>query len=172
MISRINIIRLICRFTCASWITHLILYWSEIGWDLVSELGLSVVIVLVTPVGSPLEDSIKMFLGLALGISLGTLEGYLIGVSVGTLGAWWLALEKDIWLAYHWYLQLDPHLNPQILELCWLSHWSVRLLGCGLALKRSGIGVPVDASQIDAKILSGGHVFIEPLPLEILSNIT
>ena len=69
---------------------------------------------------------------------------------------WWLALEKDILLAYNWYFQLDTHLILQILELIFQARWRARLLGCGLDLKRSGVVAAVYASRIYAKIISGG----------------
>ena len=42
--------------------------------------------ILVSTVGYPIEGSIIIFLGLALGNSFGTWEGYFIGVSLGALG--------------------------------------------------------------------------------------
>lgn len=42
--------------------------------------------VLIAPVGSPLVDSIGMFLGLELDNNFGTQEGYLVGLSLGALG--------------------------------------------------------------------------------------
>ena len=50
------------------------------------ELGCSVGMVLVEPVGSPLEDSIDMFLGLTLVNSFEKWELYLVVVSIGALG--------------------------------------------------------------------------------------
>ena len=48
---------------------------------------------------------------------------------------WWLALEKNFWLAYHWELQLHPYLNIQIMELylviC-LRLWLAWYLACFL----------------------------------------
>ena len=60
-----------------------------------------------------------------------------------------LALEKYIWLYYHWDFHLDPHLNLQILELICLSQFWARLLGCGLDLKRSDVSVVASNSHID-----------------------
>ena len=54
MIRRMKIIRYIFRITCASWLPHLRISGSDIGWYLGSELGLSVGMVLLAPVGSPL----------------------------------------------------------------------------------------------------------------------
>ena len=47
-------------------------FGSELGWALVIELVLPVGIVMVTPVASPLEDLIRILLGLKLGNSFVT----------------------------------------------------------------------------------------------------
>ena len=60
-------------------------YWSEIGWDLGFELGLPVVMVLVTPFWSPLGYPINLLLGLAIDNSFIPWGGYLVGVSLGTM---------------------------------------------------------------------------------------
>ena len=57
---------------------------SGLGWDLVFELGLSVGMVLVEPVGSTHGYSINMFLGLELCNYFGRWGGSLFGVSFGT----------------------------------------------------------------------------------------
>ena len=57
----------------------------DIGWYWGFELGLSVEIVMRSPVGSPHEYPNSMFLGLALGNSFDIWEGCIIGVSLGTL---------------------------------------------------------------------------------------
>ena len=85
MIRRMNIIRYLCRLTCASWIPCLRKSGCEIGWALVFEIRFSVDMVLVAPVGSPLGYSIIMLIVLALDNYFGTWEGYLFGVSLVTL---------------------------------------------------------------------------------------
>ena len=58
---------------------------SDLGWDLVFELGFSVDMMMVVPIGSPLGYSINMLLGLALVNYFGTWEVSLVGVSLGAL---------------------------------------------------------------------------------------
>ena len=58
---------------------------SEIVWALGFELGSSVDMVLLAPVGSPLGYSINMLLGLALENYFGTWEVSLAGVLLGAL---------------------------------------------------------------------------------------
>ena len=58
---------------------------SELGWYLGFELSLSLVMVLVTPVGYPLGYYINVLLVLALFDSFGIWEGYLVGFSLGIL---------------------------------------------------------------------------------------
>ena len=64
-----KVIRFLLILNCVYWIPLLIASEYHIGWSMGFELGLSVVIVLVAHVGSPLEGSIIMLLGLALGNS-------------------------------------------------------------------------------------------------------
>ena len=83
-----------------------------------------------------------------------------------------MALDKDLWLAYHCYLHLGPHLNHQILDLSCLAHFLVRLLGCELALNKSGVGVATVALRISMKLISGGVLFLSSLPMGLLSHLT
>ena len=57
----------------------------EICRYLFFELGVSVGMVMGASIGSPLIYSIIMLIGLELGNSFGTWEGYLVVVSFGTL---------------------------------------------------------------------------------------
>ena len=69
---RMKSIRYLCRITCASCISHLITSGSEIGWPLGFELVFSVGMVLVSPVGYPIGDSVNMLLDLTLCNYFGT----------------------------------------------------------------------------------------------------
>ena len=66
MIWRMSIIVFSCRLTCAYCIPSLRESGSEPGYNMDFALGFSVVMIMGSPVGYPLEDSIIMFLGLAL----------------------------------------------------------------------------------------------------------
>ena len=66
-----NSIRFFCRIICASRIPRLRASGSDIVWYMGFELGLLVGTILVAPAGYPLEDSINMLLGLALGSYFG-----------------------------------------------------------------------------------------------------
>ena len=72
MILIMNIITFICRIDCDSWIPNSRESGYDLEWAMVFEPGYSIVMVLLSPVGYPLEYSIKMLLGLALGIYFGT----------------------------------------------------------------------------------------------------
>ena len=61
-------------------------YGSNIGWNLGFELGWSVGMVMGAFIGCPLENSIGLFLGLAIFMTFFTWEEYLVGVSLGALG--------------------------------------------------------------------------------------
>ena len=74
--------------------------------------------------------------------------------------AWWLVLETYLCLAYHSEFHLDTHLNLQILELICIVRCWTRLLGSGMVLKRSGVGIPAVASRISAKLLVGNKYFL------------
>ena len=56
----------LCRLTSASCPPHMRISEYELVWDLVFELEFLVNMVLVAPVGSPLEYSVIMLLHLAL----------------------------------------------------------------------------------------------------------
>ena len=79
------VIRYRCKLNCASWLPHLRISGSELGWTLVFDLGLSVGMVLVAPVGSLLGYPINKLLGLENFNSFGTWEVYLVGFSFGQL---------------------------------------------------------------------------------------
>ena len=80
-----NGIRFLCRISFASWFPCLRAYGSSLGWDLSFELGLSVEMVLVEPVGYSLAYSINMFLVLSFVYSFVTWELYLVVVLLVTL---------------------------------------------------------------------------------------
>ena len=115
MIWRMNLILFFCRLTCAYCFLCLRASISEIGWALGFGLILSFGMVLGAPVGSTFGYSINKFLGLELGNWFGGWEGSLVGFHFSHCLAWWLAQEKDLWLAYNWEFRLDPLLNIQIL---------------------------------------------------------
>ena len=95
------VIRYLCKLNCASWLPHLRISGSELGWTLVFDLGLSVGMVLVAPVGSLLEYPINKLLGLENFNSFGTWEVYLVGFSllplailvIGTVGGYLVGLS-------------------------------------------------------------------------------
>ena len=73
------------RLTCAYWFPRLRAYGSDLGWDLIFELGLSVVMVLGAPFRYPIGYSIDTLLVLALGNQFETWEESLVGVLIATL---------------------------------------------------------------------------------------
>ena len=74
------------RLTCANRLLCLRASRSEIIWAVVFELGLSVGMVLVAPVESLLQFSIRMLLVLELCNYFLAWEGSLVGFSLFTLG--------------------------------------------------------------------------------------
>ena len=88
MIWRMRIIRYIWILPCFSWLPSLIPYGSEREWALGFELGFSVDMVLVAPVGSPLGYSTDIFPGLVIDNYFGTGEVSLGVLSLVTLARW------------------------------------------------------------------------------------
>ena len=88
LIWRIRNIRYIWRLTCVSWLPTLITSGSELGWNLGFELGFSVNMVLVAPVGSPLGYSISILLVLVIDNYSGTWESSLGVFFLHTLAGW------------------------------------------------------------------------------------
>ena len=75
-------IRYPCRLTCAYLHPCLITSGSDIGCAMGFDFGLTVGMVLQSPVGYPLWYLINRFLGLVIGNYFGTWENYLVGVSL------------------------------------------------------------------------------------------
>ena len=162
-----NSIIFLCIITFDYWIPSLIWYGYELIWALGFELGSSVHMVLGAPVVTPLKVSISMFLAWNLALSLEHGKYLWLEFHLAHWVTWWLALGKDILLAYHLYFQLGTHLNPQIVYMWCLACFWARFLGCGLSLNWSGVGVPDSAFRTSVKLLEGrggGGVGISCVP--------
>ena len=92
MILNMNINISIFILTCASWLPRLIIYGSELVWDVGFDLGLSVVMVLGAPIGYPRGYSINILIGLAL-------FNYFFVVSIFGCSLTWNTGCLDDW---HW----------------------------------------------------------------------
>ena len=158
-----NSIIFIYKLTCESWIPCLRAYGYGLCWYLLFELVFPVGMVMVVPVGYPVDDSINIFIGLLIGISFGTWEGSLVKVSLGTISGLMIGTGEGYFVGLSLLPPLALPFESQILELFCLAYFWVRLLHCGLDLKRSVIGVPYSTSWISAKLLAGGLFFYPSL---------
>ena len=119
--------------------------------------------VLVAPIGYLLGYFIKMLIVLLLETSFGTWEGSLVKVSLGTISGLMIGTGEGYFVGLSLLPPLALPFESQILELFCLAYFWVRLLHCGLDLKRSVIGVPYSTSWISAKLLAGGLFFYPSL---------
>ena len=111
MIQRMKSIIYLCRLTCDSCLPLLRTSGSEIVWALGFELGSSVDMVLLAPVGSPLGYSINMLLGLALANYFVTWEVSLAGVSLGALDGLIIETGEGCLVVLSLGLSLGPTIN-------------------------------------------------------------
>ena len=81
-----NNIRYLCGINRESWIPCLRASGSNLVWALGFELGMSVGMEIISPVGYPLESSILALIILSLSNFFSTWEEYLVGSLPGVLG--------------------------------------------------------------------------------------